>query len=56
MVTGILALRHEAQYYTYTIQDSLIRQVVSQSQAKASERKERDVVNALDKASHAMKK
>ena len=37
IVTGILALCYEAQYYK--IQDSLIRQVVSQAQAKARERK-----------------
>ena len=54
IVTGILALRYETQYYK--IQDSLIRQVVSQAQAKARERKERDAVKALDKASQAMKK
>ena len=54
IVTGILALRYEAQYYK--IHDSLIRQDVSQAQAKARERNERDVVRALDKASQAMDK
>ena len=54
IVTGISALRYEAQYYK--IRDSLIRQVVSHAQAKARERQERDVVKALDKASQAMKK
>ena len=39
IVTGILALRYEAQYYK--IQDSLIRQVASQAQAKARERNEK---------------
>ena len=51
-VTGILALRYEAHHYK--IQDSLIRQVASQAQAKARERNERDVVRALDKASQAI--
>ena len=51
IVTGILALQYEAQYYK--IHDSLIRQVVSQAQAKARERNERDVAKALDKASQA---
>ena len=54
IVTGVLALRYEAQHYK--IQDSLIRQVVSQAQAKARERNERDVVRALDKASQAIEK
>ena len=54
LVTGILALRYEAQYYQ--MQDSLIRQVVSQAQVQARERQERDVEKALDKASQAMAK
>ena len=54
IVTGILALRYEAQYYK--IQDSLIRQVVSQAQVQARERQERDVEKALNKASQAMAK
>ena len=54
IVTGILALRYEAQYYQ--MQDSLIRQVVSQAQVQARERQERDVEKALNKASQAMAK
>ena len=54
IVTGILALRYEAQHYK--IQDSLIRQLVSQAQVKARERNEREIVRALDKASHAIAK
>ena len=54
IVTGILALRYEAQYYK--IQDLLIRQVVSQAQANARERNQGDVVRALDKASQAIAK
>ena len=54
IVTEILALRYEAQHYK--IQNSLIRQVVSQAQAKARERNERDVVRALDKASQSIAK
>ena len=54
IVTGILALRYEAQYNQ--MQDSLIRQVVSQAQVQARERQERDVEKALDKASQAMAK
>ena len=52
IVTRMLPLRYEGQHYK--IQDSLIRQVVSQAQVKARERNERDAVRALDKASHAI--
>ena len=54
IVTGALALRYEAQHYK--THESLIRQVVSQAQAKARERHERDVARALDKASQAIEK
>ena len=53
IATGTLALRYEAQYYKTRIHGALIRQVVSQAQAKARERNERGAVRALDKASQA---
>ena len=45
VVTGMVALQYEAQHYK--MKDSLLGQVISQ----ARERKERDAVRALDKAS-----
>ena len=54
IVTRMLPLQYEAQHYK--IQDSLIRQVVSQAQVKARERNERDVVRVLDKVSQAIEK
>ena len=54
IVPGVLALQYVCNNYEaqhYKLKDSLLSQVLSQSQAKARERKERDVKRALDKAS-----
>ena len=42
IVTGILALHYETQYYK--IHDSLIRQVISQAQAKAKEKEKKEML------------
>ena len=51
---GILALRYEARHYH--LEGHLRKQVVAQTQLRARERNERNVVEALAKASLAIAK
>ena len=53
---GILALQYEAQHYHQVLEDRLLKQVIAQAQFRAREREEKDVEEALAKASLALAK